>query len=255
MLDQWLPGANGDPTSATAVGEVCARTTARMEMRGIFLATTMRAARRIAGVKTASPESATAISCWYSRWLFGTAAIPFSKSACSGSSNEGNHGEDAKEYWFHLDSTPTHSYMSMLYKYPQQEYPYRQLIEENRSRGDGSVSSNCWIPASSMTIAISIFLSNMRRHHRKTSASAWKCSTAVATLLSSICCRICGSAIHGVGRTRPAVSPRFSPKQADKHLMLMADDSAAKPLENIQLEYALGRQNLICARRRRVAVY
>ncbi len=51
--------------------------------------------------------------------------------------NEGNHGEDVKEYWFHLDNTPTHSYMRMLYKYPQREYPYRQLIEENRKRESG----------------------------------------------------------------------------------------------------------------------
>ena len=51
--------------------------------------------------------------------------------------NEGNHAEDVKEYWFHLDSTPTHSYMRMLYKYPQREYPYRQLIEENRRRESG----------------------------------------------------------------------------------------------------------------------
>src|SRR5438034_11530099 len=48
---------------------------------------------------------------------------------------EGNHGEDVKEYYFYLDSTPTHSYMKMLYKYPQREYPYCQLIEENRRRG------------------------------------------------------------------------------------------------------------------------
>ncbi|HET7378010.1 MAG TPA: glucosidase, partial [Anaerolineae bacterium] len=48
--------------------------------------------------------------------------------------NEGNHGEDVKEYYFHLDSTPTHSYMKMLYKYPQAEFPYMQLIEENRRR-------------------------------------------------------------------------------------------------------------------------
>ncbi len=47
---------------------------------------------------------------------------------------EGNHGEDVKEYYFYLDNTPTHSYMKMLYKYPQVEYPYRQLIEENRRR-------------------------------------------------------------------------------------------------------------------------
>ena len=48
--------------------------------------------------------------------------------------NQGNHGEDVKEYYFHLDSTPTHSYMKFLYKYPQREFPYAQLVEENRTR-------------------------------------------------------------------------------------------------------------------------
>ena len=48
---------------------------------------------------------------------------------------EGNHGEDVKEYYFYLDSTPTHSYMKWLYKYPQREYPYSWLVEENRKRG------------------------------------------------------------------------------------------------------------------------
>jgi hypothetical protein len=49
--------------------------------------------------------------------------------------NEGNHGEDVKEYYFYLDSTPTHSYMKYLYKYPQAGFPYGQLVEENRRRG------------------------------------------------------------------------------------------------------------------------
>src|ERR1043166_5259445 len=49
--------------------------------------------------------------------------------------SEGNHGEDVKEYFFYLDSTPTHSYMKYLYKYPQSEFPYSQLVEENRRRG------------------------------------------------------------------------------------------------------------------------
>ncbi len=49
--------------------------------------------------------------------------------------NEGNHGEDVKEYYFYLDSTPTHSYMKYLYKYPHAEFPYSQLVEENRRRG------------------------------------------------------------------------------------------------------------------------
>jgi hypothetical protein len=48
--------------------------------------------------------------------------------------NEGNHGEDVKEHYFYLDSTPTHSYMKYLYKYPQRAYPYAQLVEVNRSR-------------------------------------------------------------------------------------------------------------------------
>ena len=48
--------------------------------------------------------------------------------------NEGNHGEDVKEYYFYLDSTPTHSYMKYLYKYPQAEFPYAHLVEENRRR-------------------------------------------------------------------------------------------------------------------------
>jgi hypothetical protein len=49
--------------------------------------------------------------------------------------HEGNHGEDVKEYYFYLDSTPTHTYMRMLYKYPQAPFPYEQLVEENRKRG------------------------------------------------------------------------------------------------------------------------
>src|SRR5574341_1429343 len=48
---------------------------------------------------------------------------------------EGNHGEDVKEQYFYLDSTPTHSYVRSLYKYPQGEFPYRRLVEENRNRG------------------------------------------------------------------------------------------------------------------------
>ncbi len=49
--------------------------------------------------------------------------------------NQGNHGEDVKELYYFLDATPTHSYLKMLYKYPQQEYPYAQLLEENNRRG------------------------------------------------------------------------------------------------------------------------
>src|SRR5206468_3243277 len=48
--------------------------------------------------------------------------------------SEGNHGEDVKEYYFYLDSTPTHSYMKYLYKYPQAAFPYGDLVDTNRQR-------------------------------------------------------------------------------------------------------------------------
>jgi hypothetical protein len=60
---------------------------------------------------------------------------PILKERLFGLTNsEGNHGEDVKEYYFYLDSTPTHSYMKFLYKYPQAAFPYGNLVEENRKR-------------------------------------------------------------------------------------------------------------------------
>jgi len=60
---------------------------------------------------------------------------PILKERMFGLTNgEGNHGEDVKEYYFYLDSTPTHSYMKYLYKYPQQAYPYEQIVITNRQR-------------------------------------------------------------------------------------------------------------------------
>jgi hypothetical protein len=61
---------------------------------------------------------------------------PILKERMFGLTNsQGNHGEDVKDYWFYLDSTPTHSYMKMLYKYPQREFPYADLVATNGQRG------------------------------------------------------------------------------------------------------------------------
>ncbi len=65
---------------------------------------------------------------------------PFLKERLFGLTNsQGNHGEDVKEYYFYLDSTPTHSYMKALYKYPQARFPYEVLVKQNhlRTRADG----------------------------------------------------------------------------------------------------------------------
>ena len=65
---------------------------------------------------------------------------PILKERLFGLSNvEGNHGEDVKEYYYYIDATPTHSYLKMLYKYPQAAYPYEELVDQNRRR---SLSDN-----------------------------------------------------------------------------------------------------------------
>src|SRR6266699_825725 len=83
----------------------------------------------IAGISDRHQMICFALSMWNGR-------DPILKERLFGlTGNEGNHGEDVKEYYFYLDSTPTHSYMKYLYKYPQAEFPYGQLVEENRRRG------------------------------------------------------------------------------------------------------------------------
>ncbi len=82
----------------------------------------------LAGVSDDEQRLCFSIALWNGR-------DPILKERLFGLTNsEGNHGEDVKEYYFYLDSTPTHSYMKYLYKYPQAEYPYRDLVETNRSR-------------------------------------------------------------------------------------------------------------------------
>ena len=82
----------------------------------------------LAGLSDDKQQLCFAVALWNGR-------DPILKERMFGLTNcEGNHGEDVKEYYFYLDSTPTHSYMKYLYKYPQREYPYRDLTETNRHR-------------------------------------------------------------------------------------------------------------------------
>jgi hypothetical protein len=82
----------------------------------------------LAGISDDKQRLCFAIALWNDR-------DPILKERLFGLTNsEGNHGEDVKEYYFYLDSTPTHSYMKYLYKYPQREFPYRELVETNRQR-------------------------------------------------------------------------------------------------------------------------
>ena len=122
-----FPNANGAP---------CARITVPAARRGIIFRTTTPAAAPIAGARTASPASATSNHRLCLSLALWNGKDPILKERLFGLTNsEGNHGEDVKELYYYLDATPTHSYLKMLYKYPQREFPYAQLVEENRRRG------------------------------------------------------------------------------------------------------------------------
>jgi hypothetical protein len=83
----------------------------------------------LAGISDRNQYLCFAIAIWNGR-------DPILKERLFGlAGSEGNHGEDVKEYYFYLDSTPTHSYMKMLYKYPQATFPYGELVAENLHRG------------------------------------------------------------------------------------------------------------------------
>jgi catechol 2,3-dioxygenase-like lactoylglutathione lyase family enzyme len=82
--------------------------------------------------------------------------------------HEGNHGEDVKECYYYLDSTPTHSYMKFLYKYPQAEFPYDRLWREPPAAAAAEPNTNWSTPASSMRTATSTSSSNTPRPPTKT---------------------------------------------------------------------------------------
>ena len=131
---------------------------------------------------------------------------PIIKERAFGLANsEGNHGEDLKEYYFYLDSTPTHSYMKYLYKYPQAAFPYDELVYTNRARGKhepeyelldtGIFDDNRYFDvfveyakAATEDVLIRITVCNRGAGRRR-----------------SRCCRHCGSAIPG---RRPAAASK-----------------------------------------------
>ena len=159
--------------------------------------------------------------------------------------NEGNHGEDVKEYYFYLDSTPTHSYMKYLYKYPQARYPYERLLEENRKRegrgfefellDTGIFDDNRYFDvfveyakASSEDLCIRIEAFNRGPE------------AAPLHLLPHIWFR------NTWGWSDPAGSPpqiSMGPPAEDADCLL-ADDASAERLKNLPFDYELGKRYL-----------
>ena len=116
----------------------------------------------IAGISDDKQHLCFALALWNGK-------DPIIKERLFGLTNsQGNHGEDVKEYYFYLDSTPTHSYMKYLYKYPQAAYPYEDLVRVNSQRHVKKWNMSCSIPEYLMKIAISMYLLSMPKPVLKT---------------------------------------------------------------------------------------
>ena len=175
------------------------------------------------------------------------------------SGNEGNHGEDVKEYWFYLDNTPTHSYMRMLYKYPQREFPYAQLLEENRRRW-GQVGAPEFELLDTGIFDddryFDVFIEYAKAGPEDICIRIEAFNRGPEAAPTSTCCRICGFATPGLGQIRRAAS-RSSPSRASgqNSVALVADDFRQAQLRNLQFPYSLGQRVSVRSRWRQAALH
>ena len=160
-------------------------------------------------------------------------------------SNEGNHGEDVKDYYFYVDSTPTHSYMKWLYKYPQAAFPYQRLVDENRARaGTGPEFELLDTGVFDEDRYFDVFVEYAKAGVDDICIriEAWNRGPqdAVLHLLPQLWFRNTWS-----WGEQPLRQPAIWRGTASAgHVSLVADDSEADGLNNLPFKYQLGRRHL-----------
>jgi hypothetical protein len=161
------------------------------------------------------------------------------------SSGEGNHGEDVKEYYFYLDNVPTHSYMRMLYKYPQSEYPYSRLIQENRNRGSSGLEfelldTGVFDEDRYFDILVEYAKADPEDICIRIEAANRGPDAAELHILPQLWFR--NTWAWASDRTP---EPRITIGSASRaHVALLADDRTAEPLKNLNFAYRLGERYL-----------
>ena len=160
-------------------------------------------------------------------------------------SNEGNHGEDVKEYYFYVDSTPSHSYMKYLYKYPQAPYPYQQLIDENRARGGTGPEFellDTGIFDEDRYFDVFVEYAKAGADDICIRIEAWNRGPdeAVLHLLPQLWFRN----IWAWGETRRREPAIWGGGATKGHVSLIADDTDADGLTNLPFKYRVGRRHL-----------
>ena len=168
---------------------------------------------------------------------------PILKERLFGLTNsESNHGEDVKEYYFYIDSTPTHSYMKYLYKYPQEEFPYGKLKEENRKRTALEpeyelIDTGIFDQSRYFDIFIEYAKDSPEDTCIKIEAFNRGDRAAPLHILAQLWFRNSWA----WGETRSA-APRITP--AVGNCCLIADEARMRPPENLGFEYRLGKRYL-----------
>ncbi len=165
---------------------------------------------------------------------------------------EGNHGEDPKEYWFYLDNTPTHSYMRMLYKYPQLAFPYEQLIRENakpdRTFEFELLDTGIFDADRYFDIFIEYAKASPDDICIRIEAVNRGPNPAELHILPQLWYRNTWS-WHGTSQTHPEIrversKARKSKASANEPICLLADDANATALLNLPFPYQLGERRL-----------
>ena len=158
---------------------------------------------------------------------------------------EGNHGEDVKECYYHLDATPTHSYQKFLYKYPQAEFPYSRLIEENQRRGSGDpefelLDTGIFDDNRYFDIFIEYAKADPEDLCIRVEIFNRGPEAASIHLLPHLWFRNTW-AWDGEPKAEPSIVPGA---KSDDHASLVADDSSAEKLGGLPFSYGLGPRHL-----------
>ncbi len=155
--------------------------------------------------------------------------------------NEGNHGEDVKEYYFYLDATPTHSYAKLLYKYPQREFPYQLLLDENARRGGSDpeyelLDTGVFEEDRYFDVLIEFAKTDAEEVCIRIEACNRGPEAAELHLLPQLIFR----KRWGWSGDQDQLRPHIEPASTHGFACLAADDSASPPLSGLPFDYRLG---------------
>ena len=161
------------------------------------------------------------------------------------SSSEGNHGEDVKEYYFYLDNTPSHSYMKQLYKYPQAEFPYAWLVDENRRRaGQGPEFELLDTGVFDDDRYFDVYIEYAKASPEDLCIRIEVCNRAEEAAEIHLVPQIWFRNTWAWGKSRGPMPMIQAGPSATGYLSIESDDSNADPLPNLPFEYRVGKRYL-----------